>query len=340
MRLVRALDAEGRVLLANAEAAQAFGFDTAEIAGRPIEGLIPEAGPYLRRLFDAAASDTRVQASGGREAILVTLDKMRDAKLQAERTAEAMSGRRSSKAEGTPGGIPGTCSARGAGASLKSEGDWPISTAMAFSYWARWTPTAIAWASVARTWVSAAHAPEQRTAEARARAGMAWERAAQQARAAGLDDLAVDALHMLAFVETEPATQRQRTEVALAVAQASRQPAAQRWQASLYNNLGMAWHEAGRDDLALVPFEQALRLREAQGEAGPTRVARWMVAWCLRLQGRADEALARQQALAEEGEAAADPDPYVYEELELLYRARGDTAQADAAARRRQALNP
>ena len=65
-----------------------------------------------------------------------------------------------------------------------------------------------------------------------------------------------------------------------------------------------------------------------------------MVAWCLRLLGRADEALARQQALAEEGEAAADPDPYVYEELELLYRARGDTAQADAAARRRQALNP
>lgn len=196
------------------------------------------------------------------------------------------------------------------------------------------------WLEWGRTWVSAAHAPEQRTAEARARAGMAWERAAQQARAAGLDDLAVDALHMLAFVETEPATQRQRTEVALAVAQASRQPAAQRWQASLYNNLGMAWHEAGRDDLALAPFEQALRLREAQGEAGPTRVARWMVAWCLRLLGRTDEALARQQALAEEGEAAADPDPYVYEELELLYRARGDTAQADAAARRRQALNP
>ena len=62
---------------------------------------------------------------------------------------------------------------------------------------------------------------------------------------------------MLAFVETEPATQRQRTEVALAVAQASRQPAAQRWQASLYNNLGMAWHEAGRDEhRRLALFEE------------------------------------------------------------------------------------
>jgi methyl-accepting chemotaxis protein len=39
-----------------------------------------------------AASETRVQAIGGREAIAVTLEKMRGASRQAERTAEAMSG--------------------------------------------------------------------------------------------------------------------------------------------------------------------------------------------------------------------------------------------------------
>jgi hypothetical protein len=63
-----------------------------------------------------------------------------------------------------------------------------------------------------------------------------------------------------------------------------------------------------------------------------------MVAWTLRGLKRSDEALAIQQRLEREGDAAADPDPYVFEELELLYRERGEVALADTAAARKKAL--
>ena len=50
-----------------------------------------------------------------------------------------------------------------------------------------------------------------------------------------------------------------------------------------------------------------------------------MVAWTLRALGRMDEALDIQLRLEHECEAAGAPDPYVFEELEILYRARNDT---------------
>ena len=56
----------------------------------------------------------------------------------------------------------------------------------------------------------------------------------------------------------------------------------------------------------------------------------------LRALKRDDEALAMQLALEQEGDAAGEPDPYVYEELELLHRARGDNDRAAHYARRRQ----
>ena len=55
-----------------------------------------------------------------------------------------------------------------------------------------------------------------------------------------------------------------------------------------------------------------------------------MVAWTLRALARDDEALAIQLRLERECAAAGAPDPYVFEELAALYRARGDAAQAAA----------
>ena len=55
---------------------------------------------------------------------------------------------------------------------------------------------------------------------------------------------------------------------------------------------------------------------------------------------RTDEALALQLRLERECAEAKEPDPYVFEELELLYRERGDTARANEAAARRKALLP
>lgn len=196
-----------------------------------------------------------------------------------------------------------------------------------------------------RTWVSAIHKPEEVDDAIRASARSAFMTAWQQAKAARLDALAIDAIHMLVFVDSAPADQLKWNREALAVVLASDQPDAQRWQASVRNNLGMALHGLQRYDEALAEFQRAVALREAQaGEDAmrgtppePVRVARWMVAWTLRTMGRNDEALAMQLALEQAGDAAGEPDPYVFEELETLYRARGDIPRAEHYAARRKA---
>ena len=104
---------------------------------------------------------------------------------------------------------------------------------------------------------------------------------------------------------------------------------AQGWAAAAFNNLGVALNEAKRHDEALAAFEQALAAYEKKGGAGEIRVARWMVAHTQRLLGRQDQALAAQLALERECADAGEPDPYVFEELALLYAARGDEARAD-----------
>jgi hypothetical protein len=63
-----------------------------------------------------------------------------------------------------------------------------------------------------------------------------------------------------------------------------------------------------------------------------------MIAWTLRAMGRLDEAIVIQLRLEEECDAAGEPDPYVFEELETLYRTLGNEEKAAFyAARRRSA---
>jgi tetratricopeptide (TPR) repeat protein len=188
-----------------------------------------------------------------------------------------------------------------------------------------------------RTWASATHTAEQLTPEAKARAGAAYDRALALARAARLDGLAIDVIHMRAFVDTAPADQLRWGQEALAVVLASNQAAAKRWEGTIRNNIGVALNLLGRHDEALLQLQQALGLRERDGNAGRIHVARWMVAHTLRLAGRGAEALAMQLALAEAADAAGQPDPDVFEELELLYRARGENDLASRWAARRQA---
>jgi tetratricopeptide (TPR) repeat protein len=160
------------------------------------------------------------------------------------------------------------------------------------------------------------------------------------AREAGLDALAIDAIHMGAFLDPAPADQLRHAEAALAVSLASTQAAARRWEASIRNNLGVALQGLGRHEDALAQFRLALdlRAREAGPDAAATRVAGWMVAHALRHLGRLDEALRLQQRLDRENEAAGTPDPYVLDELVLLHRALGQAEAARAAEARRQAL--
>ncbi len=62
------------------------------------------------------------------------------------------------------------------------------------NYWLEW----------GRTLSSATHSPASQTDEARQAASEAFTRAFETARAAQLDYLAIDALHMMGFVESKP----------------------------------------------------------------------------------------------------------------------------------------
>jgi tetratricopeptide (TPR) repeat protein len=144
-----------------------------------------------------------------------------------------------------------------------------------------------------------------------------FDEAAAAARDAGLEELEVDALHMVALVAA-PEERLDAHRTALARARAAVDPAARDWDASVLNNIGMAHADAGDHVAALAAFEDALEARRRIGDVRRTRVARWMVAWSLRHLGQVEEARAMQLALRAELQAAGEHDPYVDEELELL----------------------
>jgi tetratricopeptide (TPR) repeat protein len=179
-----------------------------------------------------------------------------------------------------------------------------------------------------RTWASPAHPAALRTPENRETARPLYLRAFATAQAAGLDALAIDALHMMVMVDDAPEQQLAWNLKAIAAMEASTQPEAKRWEGSLYNNVGYALHLAGRHDEAIAYYRKSLAAHERNGRAANVRVAHWMIASTLRAQGKLQDALAIQQRLEREWDAAGQPDPYVYEELEQLHRALGDEAQA------------
>ncbi|RYC12592.1 hypothetical protein [Nocardioides zhouii] len=144
-----------------------------------------------------------------------------------------------------------------------------------------------------------------------------FEDAASAAREDGLEELEVDALHMVALV-VEPAERLAAHHAALDRARAASDPAARDWDASLLNNIGMEHADAGDHAAALAAFEEALEARLRIGDPARTRVARWMVAWSLRHLGAVDAARERQLALKAELDAIGETDPYVDEELALL----------------------
>jgi len=189
-----------------------------------------------------------------------------------------------------------------------------------------------------RTYASATHPATSLTPEAKERARTAYRQAFELARGEHMDGLAVDALHMMAFVDTSPIDQLKWDRQAIAIVEASTQESAKQWEASLRNNVGYALQQLGRYDEALVQFQKALELRERGKDDEATRVARWMVAWTLRSLQRYDEAIAMQLQLERECDAVGAPDPYVFEELELLYRQKGDETTARRYAQRKKAV--
>jgi len=148
-----------------------------------------------------------------------------------------------------------------------------------------------------------------------------------RAQSAHEDFLAIDAAHMLGIAA--PAAERLAWNLeAVTLTERTGDARAKRWLATLYNNIGWTYHERGDYATALAYFEKALPAWEARGDPRGVRIARWTIARAYRSLGRYDEALALQRRLAQECEAANEPDGYVYEELGELLLAKGDTAAA------------
>lgn len=142
-----------------------------------------------------------------------------------------------------------------------------------------------------------------------------------------LDYYAVDAAHMLAIV-TPANEQVGWAEKAIALAKSKRHTRTEEWLGPLYNNLGWTHHDAGRYDEALTSFEAAMAAFNNLGTEKQVRIARWTVARAHRSLGNVEQALALQQALLAELDAAGETDGYVHEEIAecLLALSRPDEA--------------
>ena len=134
---------------------------------------------------------------------------------------------------------------------------------------------------------------------------------------------AVDAAHMLG-IAAPPSERLGWNRKALALAEAATDPRARGWRASLCNNIGWTYFEAGDAKTALDYWERALAARRTMGSTASTRIAQWTVARGYRAVGRLDDAEAAQKVLLAELERAGEADGYVYEELAEIALARGD----------------
>jgi len=183
-----------------------------------------------------------------------------------------------------------------------------------------------------RTYASTTHPPESQTPETRQLARSHYTQAFETAQQAGLDELAIDALHMMVCVDPDPDDQLKWNMKAVAYMEESSQPEAKKWEGSLRNNIGYAQHLRGDYEEALRQYELSLAAHERAGRAANVRIAHWMIAHTLRAQGKLREAIDIQLRLEREWDLAGEPDPYVYEELEHLFRAVNETERAEAYA--------
>lgn len=195
------------------------------------------------------------------------------------------------------------------------------------------------WLELGRTYASHQHQPESQTPEAKQMARSAFNNALRIAQSARLDGLAIDAIHMFAFIDTAPADQLKRGLQALALVEKSNQADAKRWEASIRSNLGEALYEMGRYPEALGHFKKSAVLREQSSNLKAARDAHWHIARVLRMQHQYEQALVIQLRLEHDSDLMSDPKDYIFEELALLYRAMGEDKRAEHYLKRAKMLS-
>jgi tetratricopeptide (TPR) repeat protein len=151
----------------------------------------------------------------------------------------------------------------------------------------------------------------------------AWE----DAKAAGLDEYACDAAHMMGIVESGEKGIEWTTK-ALALAESSKEPKANRWVGSLCQNLGYAHQERGEHEKALAYFKKGLAWSLDRKRMGQVRIFKWFFGKSQRLTGDLEGALATQREVAKESEAAGEKDGFSLEEIGEILTAQGKPAEA------------
>jgi tetratricopeptide (TPR) repeat protein len=180
-----------------------------------------------------------------------------------------------------------------------------------------------------RTYCSGTHQQKLVSPSDRQKSRELYLQAAQHAQSNRLDDLQIDALHMMAFVEIDPTEQLVWSRKALAVARLSDEAPAKRWEGALLNNIGYALKETQHFEAALEAFKESRVAFSRDGRMAQVHIADWMIAHTLRLQNKLDEALLAQHALEKTLAAIGKKDRYVFEELAILYRLKGDSSRAN-----------
>ena len=139
---------------------------------------------------------------------------------------------------------------------------------------------------------------------------------------------AVDAAHMLGIAA--PAAERLVWNLkALALAEAATDPRARGWRASLYNNIGWTYFDAGDcEDGARLLAEGARRARGDGQRRVDTRREMDGRARLPRASADSTTPRRRRRASLAEFEKIGETDGYVYEELAEIALARGDAKAA------------
>lgn len=135
------------------------------------------------------------------------------------------------------------------------------------------------------------------------------------AKASGIDNLAIDALHMIAIV-VPPDEALDWNMKAIELAHGSQDDKAKKWLGSLYNNSAWSLHDLGKFDEALELFMKNVEWHTENNSGIELCIAKWCVGRTLRSLEKTKEALKLQMNLADEiKHKGFEEDGYVYEEI-------------------------
>ena len=142
------------------------------------------------------------------------------------------------------------------------------------------------------------------------------------------DFYAVDAAHMMGIIEPFDEAQRWN-ELAMKLAENSKEERAKNWLGPLYNNTAWNYHDNKDYDKALEIFEKNVIWHTKKESKQELVIAKWSVARTLRSLNKIKEAIRIQKDLIDEiKEKNLEEDGYVYEELGELYLLKGKIEKA------------